>query len=174
MAKRRARRKFNLRKVRILAKLDLGALAAADVISGAFSGVASDTYRVTSIDVSWNWTDIADVNDDYIQFGVAHSDYTAAEIEEALEGTGGIDLGDKIGQERANRLVREIGVFGGPRQLAGSAEFNDGRPMKTKLNWKISIGDTLVLWARNASGVLLVTGSAVGATGVMWVKDGGN
>ncbi len=167
-------RRFNLRKVRIAAKVDLGTLAVADVISGAFSGVASDTYRVISIDTAWNWTDIADVNDDYLQFGVAHSDYSAAEIEEALEGTGGIDLGDKIGQERANRLVREIGVFGSLDQISGSARFNNGRPMKTKLNWKISIGDTLVLWARNASGVLYSTGSALGATGNMWIRDGGN
>ncbi len=120
------------------------------------------------------WTDVADVNDDYCQFGVAHSDYTAAEIEEALEGTGGIDLGDKIGQERANRLVREIGAFANTPQVSGGVGVNDGRPIKTRLNWKISIGDTLVLWARNASGVVFVTGSAIGATGNMWIKDGGN
>ncbi len=155
----------------MLVNMSLGALAASDVISSAMTGTSTGTYRVTSIDCRWMWNDIADVNDDYLTFGVAHSDYTAAEIEEALEGTGGIDPGSKIELERANRLVREIGVISSPTQLGGSGEFNDGKSMKTKLNWLINIGDSLVIWARNASGTVWVTGGALGATGNMWVKD---
>ncbi len=173
MAKKRKSRRFNLRRVRIAASLACGALATVDVATPApIHAVAADKFRVISLNCSYNWLDIADAIDDGAQFGVSHSDYTDAEVEECLEASGSIDLGDKIAQEKANRLVRQIGNFG---SLSGSnlggRMFNDGKPVRTKLNWLMSASDTVNLWVRNSSGVVWTTGSKIGITGDMWVKQ---
>lgn len=166
------RRKFNMRRVRLTGNLDVGALAAADLIAGPLVAVAADTYRCISIDASYVWKDVQATIDDGAQFGVSHSDYSASEVEECLEATGSIDLGDKVAQERANRLVREIGIFASsPDGASGGVPFNNGMPVKTRLNWLLSIGDVINLWVRNSSGVVYTTGSALGCTGNMWVKN---
>ncbi len=172
MAKK-GKRRFNLRKVRLSTPLTIGALAALDVISTPGSAAAVGTLRVMSVDCVYNWSNIGASDDDALEFGWAHSDYTAAEIEECLEATGSMDIGDKVAQEQANRLVRSVGTISGALAGAagGGAQFNDGRSMKTKLNWLLSIGDTMKLWARNGSGTVYTIGSSLTVLGKMWVKD---
>ncbi len=169
---RRRRRRFTLRRVRIASKSLAGALAANDVAVNAVTNQVTDQMRFISLDASYSWADIGQDIDDGCSFGVAHSDYTATEIEEALEAGGSMDLGDKVAQEQANRLVRELGTIssaGGPS--AGGAQFNDGKRLKTRLNWLMSTGDTLNLWIMNISGVVWTTGSGVTIVGNLWVKD---
>ncbi len=170
---RRTRRKFNLRRVRSATALTIGALSSLDVVSGAGSAAVADKLRIISIDGTWSWSNVGAVIDDSLEFGVAHSDYSAAEIEECLEATASIDLGDKIAQEMANRLVRSIGVFSNATSVAaaGGATFNDGNKIKTRLNWLLSEGDTLGIWARNGSGTVYTTGSTLRFLGSLWVKD---
>jgi len=129
--------------------------------------------RFISVNASYSWSDIGAIIDDGAQFGFAHSDYSAAEVEEALEAGGSMDLGDKIDQEHANRLVRQIGTISqaGALAAAAGASFNDGKPVKTRLNWLMSTGDTLNVWVRNASGVVWTTGSGITVLGDLWVKD---
>ncbi len=173
LAAKKGRRRFNLRKVRITPELTIGALATKDVISTPGTGAAVGTLRVMSIDMTYNWSNLGATDDDALEFGWAHSDYTAVEIEECLEATASMDIGDKIAQEQANRLVRVIGSISGAVAGAagGGATFNDGRPVKTKLNWRLAIGDTMKLWARNGSGTVYTTGSSLVGLGNMWVKD---
>ncbi len=173
MAKKRAkRRRFNLRKVRINSTTAVGALDTLDVTSGPITDAAADKLRFISLIASWSWSDLAASQDDALTFGVAHSDYSAAEIEECLEATGTIDLGNKVAQEQSNRLVREIGVFGNEAAATISGiPFNDGKPVRTKLNWLMSAGDTLQVWMRNASGTIYTTGSRLICSGNLWVKD---
>jgi len=174
VAKRKGRRRFNLRKVRIASGIAVGALAAGDVIASAGTNAVADKLRIISVDCAYGVSDLAAQVDDSFQFGWAHSDYTAAEIEECLEAGGAIDLGDKIAQERGNRLVREVGMISSSGLTAsggGGFPFNDGRRVKTRLNWLLSAGDTLNLWVRNASGVIYTTGSSLQANGDIWVKD---
>lgn len=169
MAKKGRRRKFNLRRVRIASSSALGALAAADVVSNVvINASTSAPYRLVSVNAAYAWVDMTSV-DDGASFGLAHSDYTAAEIEECLEAVTAIDMGDKIAQEKANRLVREIGTFAGSPST--SATFNDGKPVKTRLNWFMAIGDQLQLWIRNGSGTIYTTGSSITIDGNFWVKD---
>ncbi len=170
---RRRKRRFNLRKVKIASKSLAGALDTKDVVVNAVSNQVTDPMRFISLDCSYSWADIGQDIDDGCTFGIAHSDYTAAEIEECLEAGGSMDLGDKVEQEKANRLVREIGTIsssGGPS--GGGAPFNDGKRVKTRLNWLMSTGDTLNVWIMNISGVIWTTGSGVTITGNLWVKDG--
>lgn len=123
-----------------------------------------------SVNFSYSWIDKAQI-DGGLEFGLAHSDYSPAEIEECLEANASMDLGNKIAQEQANRLVRAIGTITGNQAVAGGeAAFNDGRRMKTKLNWTIAIGDFLVLWVKNSSGIIYSSGSSVSVLGECWVK----
>ncbi len=124
-----------------------------------------------SIDLSWSIADLGATQDDGQEFGVAHSDYSAAEIEECLEAAGAIDQGDKIAMERANRLVRSIGQFQGAPGTGAGKSFNNGLPKKTKLNWYIGIGDTISAWIRNGSGAVYTTGASLVPQGNLWVKD---
>ncbi len=172
MAKKGRKRRFNLRKVRATPALAVGALASLDVISGAATSALSNTLRVMSLDMAWGLSDIGAQADDSFQFGVAHSDYDAGEIEECIEATTSMDLGDKVAQERANRLVREIGMMSANAGAAGGGiQFNDGKRVKTRLNWQLSIGDTLNVWVRNASGTIYTTGASLVGNGILWVKD---
>lgn len=172
MAKKSSKRRFNLRKVQITAAVAAGALAALDVQVAALSGAAVHTYRCMSAELIYNWLDIAAIIDDGCIFGLAHSDYSAAEIEECLEAQGSIDIGDKVAQEQANRLVRRIGTIAGSTGAAGSGNvYNLGQPVKTRLNWLIGIGDTISIWVRNSSGVVWTTGSSVGAVGHLWITQ---
>ncbi len=176
MAKRtrRKRRSFNLRPVRIQSSLSIGALASADVISGAVTNNASNPMRLVSAHLSFGISDLAALIDDGFMFGIAHGDYTAAEIEECLEAGGTMDQGDKIALEAANRLVREIGIItkstGGT--IGSGLSFNDGRPVKIRLNWKLSIGKAFQVWVRNNSGTIYTAGSLLQVGGKLWVRDG--
>ncbi len=169
---RRTRRKFSLRRVRVAASVAIGALATLDVNTGLLTSAAADKLRFISLNASYAWSDFGALADDTLEFGVAHSDYSAAEVEESLEAAGSIDLGDKVAQERANRLVRRIGIITSTSAgtLAGR-NFNDGVPVKTRLNWLMSAGDTLNIWFRNGSGTVYTTGSAITCIGDLWVKD---
>ncbi len=173
MAKKRStgRRRFNLRRVKITNTASIGALASADVSFAALTDAVTGTMRCMSLNGVWSLRDVAAATDDAYAFGVSHSDYSAAEIEECLEAAASIDLGDKVAQEQANRLVRQIGTFGNVATVGGGATLNDGKPVKTRLNWLLSIGDSLSLWTRNGSGTIYTTGTKIGFDGDLWVKD---
>ncbi len=163
---------FKMRQVRVNSILQAGALASNDVIVGAVINAAADTYRLISVHAAYAWGDLGALVDHGCVFGLAHSDYSAAEVEECLESITAIDLGDKVAQEQANRLVREIGVIQPAAAVSGSSVYNDGRPVKTRLNWLMSIGDQLNLWIRNSSGTVWTTNSEVSIDGKLWIRDG--
>ncbi len=174
MAKKpyRRRRKFNLRKVRVASATDISALASLDVVVSIMTSVVSEQLRIVTVDCSYAWSGKAAI-DDGAEFGLAHSDYSAAEIEECLEASTSIDLGNKTAQEQANRLVRSIGIITGPAVsgASGGASYNDGESVKTKLNWLLSTGDSLNLWVRNGSDTVYSAGGDLLSSGVIWVKD---
>ncbi len=160
-----------MRKVRVTAAVGVGALASGDVTSGAITTAASNKLRFVTLDASYSWSDTSNATDDSMEFGIAHGDYTATEIEECLEAQAAIDIGLKVEQEQANRLVRVIGIFSNEGAASGGAQFNDGKRYKMRLNWLIGAGDLIQVWMRNASGTIYTTGSAVIVTGDLWVKD---
>ncbi len=97
-----------------------------------------------------------------ITVGLAHGDYTAAEIEECLEAQASWDEGDKVAQEQARRKVRTVGIFPG---VAALEVLNDGRPIKTKLGFRVQIGETLSLWFWNKDSATLTTGTMIETQG---------
>ncbi len=148
------------------------ALTTGDVVSTNITNAATDPYRLVSVHLAYAWSDIGQAIDDSLEFGLCHSDYSAAEVEECLEAGEAIDIGDKIAQEKVNRLVRVIGVIANASGVTGSgAQFNDGKPVRTKLNWKMATGDRLNVFVRNGSQVTYLTGSVLNAFGNLWIKD---
>ncbi len=141
--------------------LTVGNLITKDVIANDFDAVVDqDTFMVSS-DLVWG-TEGATAGDGPMVVGLAHNDYTAAEIEEFIEASASWDSGDKIANERRKRKIRIVGIF----PLAAADEvLNDGRPLKTKLGFVVEIGNTLKVWAYNPSTGTIATGVVVNITG---------
>ncbi len=138
--------------------LALTTLGAKTLVGAVFSETVVDTTRISSIKATYTLSDkTAGANIGPIICGVAHSDYTDAEVEEWIEQAGSWDLGDKQTQEVRSRLVRQVGVFDDPSGPTVSARLNDGRPVKTKLNWLLAEGDGLRFWCYNTGNAAIAT-----------------
>lgn len=161
---------MNLRKVRVIPQVSLGTLGNVTAIVGAVTGAADGQYRAMSLNGTWSLKG-ATAGEGPIVIGFAHSDYSVTEIKEAIEIQNSINLGDKVAQEQANRLVRIVGTFPSAQVAAEDVVLNDGRPMKTRLNWAIPIGKAVNIFAYNDSGATLTTGAIVDFNGDLWVKD---
>ncbi len=137
--------------------VSLGTLAASTGILGAVSDTVEEMSLISSIVCQYalQGKTLAD-DQGPISVGVAHSDYTLAEIEAWIEQTTGWAMGDKVAQEISKRLIRKIGVFPEVANL-GTAVLNDGVPIKTKLNWLLTTGQNINFWFYNEGGVALAT-----------------
>ncbi len=161
-------RSYKLRRVRVAQAVTLGTLANVTVVAQGLTGNADAGYRCISITSLWTLKNLT-AGERPVHVGYAHSDYTVTEIKECIEGGAAISIGNKISNEQANRLVRLVGTFGVAAEADDS--LNDGKPIKTRLNWAIPIGKEVVAFAYNDSGAVLTTGGIVDFTGEMWVKD---
>jgi len=150
--------------VRVTPTLALGALATVTAITTGMSGVADGAYRCVSIKATWALKELA-TDEGPVIVGYAHSDYTVAEIKEAIEASAAISIGNKVAQEQANRLVRQVGIF------MENGSLNDGEPITTKLNWFIPIGDEVNLFVYNDDTVVLAATARIQVNGNMWVRD---
>ncbi len=141
--------------------LDLGTLAAKALIAGAFDESVNNRSLVSSIVASWTLDGIL-AGQGPILFGIAHSDYDSAEIEAVIENTGSWDEGNKVAQEISKRQVRIIGTMVSTQGTGtNDVKWNEGKPVKTKLNWILNVGDTLDLWGYNLSTAALTTSAPV-------------
>ncbi len=143
-------------------EVGFAALAAKDVAEAAFDEVVNERTLVSSVVASYtlsNFTPIASAGP--IVVGLSHSDYSSAEIEEWIETTGSWNETDLVQQEVASRKIRRIGVFETPDAATDSVALNDGRPMKTKLNWILNQGQTLNLWVYNSGAAAVATTTPV-------------
>ncbi len=129
--------------------LAMTALAAKDLVSQT-TQVVADTARVSSIKATYGITGltVADGVGPFL-FGVAHSDYTDAEIEGFIEAGNSWDLGDMVNREIRSRRVRIIGSIGTQGVSLGAMTAAEGRRLKTKLNWVLTEGDSLDFWVYN-------------------------
>ncbi len=166
--KGRARRKFRRYiKGRIDFEMALATLAGNTALSAAESNVLSETAFLSSIKASWSLKDQTPVAaDGPIWVGVAHSDYTTAEIEEWIEEGASWDEGNMVSREINRRKIRQVGVFRGSAAGAAGAEvLNDGCPITTKCKWTLVTGDTVRFWAYNQGAGGLTAGSTLHVNG---------
>ncbi len=154
--------------------IDLGTLAANTLVAGDNSQTTTERTLVSSIECTYSIDKLVAAQGPIV-FGVAHSDYTDAEIEAVIENTGSWNSGDKVqSREIAKRLVRQIGILVGMGDSGNlDVKFNQGRPVKTKLNWMLNTGQTLQYWAYNASDAALSTSAPdllINGHANLWVK----
>ncbi len=144
-----------------------GTLAGKTVVGAGFDEAVQERTLISSLVATYSmndYTPIASVGP--VMVGVAHGDYSDAEIEEWIETTGSWDEGDLVQQEVASRKIRKIGVFEEPAAATQNAVLNDGKPIKTKLNWILNQGITLKLWIYNmGTGAFATTDPRIRAEG---------
>jgi len=175
MAKHGRKPKRNWQTIEIDAVLDLGiaGLAAKDAVTFQVSELATENFIATSVTVTPTLLieQAAEPNGlSTIMFGVSKSDYNAAEVEAWIENQSGFTRADLIAQEVSRRMIKTIGVFM-PEQRPAAAQISvaltEGRPIKTRLNWRILEGTTLAFWIYNGGQVAIVasTGQLINCLG---------
>ncbi len=138
--------------------LSLGTLAARTLISDIFDDVVSDSTLVASVEAIYSLRNFtASADDGPIQVGLAHSDYSDAQLQAVLDSVDSWSQADLPAKEIANRKMRSVGVFEIPTAAQLNAVLNDGKPIKTKLNWRLESGQGLRLWAYNVGTSNLAT-----------------
>ncbi len=136
----------------------LGTLAAKDAILQAVGDTVKERTWVSSVRALWTLAAFTkSTSDGPIMVGLAHSDYTAAEIEEWIENSDSWDEGNLVQQEIAKRKIRMVGVFLNPVDEAASSRLNEGKPVTTKCGWILNAGQTLSIWGYNMGGSPLAT-----------------
>ncbi len=153
--KGRARRKFRRYIPGVVnVEKDAQTLTAKTIIIGAFPEVVTERCWISSIDAAWtlmHHTKVADAGP--LLIGVAHSDYTAGEIEQYLENVDSWDQSDKVqSREIGRRLIRQIGIFETPDAITDTVRMNDGKKIHTKCGFWLATGQTLSLFIYNLGG----------------------
>ncbi len=151
----------NYVKFRVSTFVDVLAPVNGVAVKTSLSAALENECRITSAVLTVSMRDHT-AGEGPLIFGVAHPDYSVTEIAETLGATP-LGPGKKIEQERANRLIRELGTLDG---LSTEEKANDGRPIRAKLNWLVQEGQVnLSFWVFNVAGQTLTTGSDVVVSG---------
>ncbi len=150
---------------KVQASVSLGALASSDVVIANLTALSQDAY-VISADLTWSTQGVS-INDGPIQCGLAHSDYTVTEIQEAIDASPANDS-DMIQIERTRRKVRTVGIFERDGTATGKS-LNDGKKMRSKMGWHVSNNKEISIWAQNRDAATLTTGGQVQVTGTLYL-----
>lgn len=164
MARRRKRqyRRKGGRRTRFLQyenTLPLLTLAADDVVASVSPPTAEDRTYLRYHKGTWSLRNHTD-SEGPISFGLAHSDVSAAEIETYLENTATwfeSDIAAQINRQ-FGRFIKRVGMFHG---TVADQVLNDGMAVYTRLGFTINEDQGINIWARNASGAVLTTGSVI-------------
>ncbi len=153
------RRKFS-RYIRgsVEEQVSLGTLAGQTLTSAVFDNTVNERTFVSSIVATWdvkNFTAGGAIGP--LLCGIAHSDYSNAEIEAWVEDSGSWDEGDLVRQEIAKRKIRTVCELRAGATASDGFVANDGKPIRTKLNWIMLQGQTLRLWVFNLGGSAIAT-----------------
>ncbi len=161
MARHRRRRRVNWSTYisgAINIKVEFAGLTARTLAGSNLTQTVVDTARISSVKVTWAISDFtpgAGIGPFLV--GWAHSNYSNSEVEGYLEAASSWDRGDLTSQEVRSRRVRIVGQINSPSSLNSTEFLNDGMPVKTKLNWILTEGDTLKAWIYNQGDGTVVT-----------------
>ncbi len=160
MAKKSSRGKKMGRYIRGNIDLDfaLGTLAAQTGLRTALAATVAERTLISSVVAQYSMSGYTVLdNVGPITVGFSHSDYSLVEIEQWIEQTTGAwSEADLVAREISNRKIRKIGTFDPVVGLA-TMTLNDGKPIRTKLNWILNAGQTLAFWAYNQGAVAVGT-----------------
>lgn len=161
--KKQYNRAKNFQAIPFTGQLALLTLATDVVLTGAIIGNFLRSFFGISVDCTWALRGGTNTEGP-IQVGFAHSDLSVSEVAEALSAEV-VDPSDIIARERSRRPVRRSGVFPG---ISTQGVLNDGKVIRTKLKFSMSIAKTLNIWALNQSGATLTTGAVLEVQGVIY------
>lgn len=169
---KRSRNSKNFAAIPLDFNLPLSTLASADLIAvDMLGGNLTEDFYAISVDILAQIRGLTAGEGDPIMAGIAHGDYSDAEIEENQEVVF-LGPGSKIEQERARRLVRKTGIFTTDIVNAVTLKLMGNRGgaglIRTKLKFTVNSGKTLNMWVHNQSGATLTTGSVLVATGTLY------
>ncbi len=139
--------------------LALGTLAPTTLISEVIGDTLNEKAWLSSVKAVWSLSNFTPaVADGPILVGIAHSDYSSAEIEAWIENANSWEEADKIGQEIARRKIREVGSFRSvDLSSSETITLNEGKPIHTKCGWQLASGQTVTIWAYNEGSSALGT-----------------
>ncbi len=161
MAKRKGKGRGRFRrylKGAVYVETALGTLAAKDVVSGNHGDVLTEKAWLSSVVLTWSQRNMTPTTGaGPVQVGIAHSDYTDAEIEEWIENLGSWEEGGMVEQEKARRKIRLVGAFKVGTVATEIQELNDGKAIRTKCGWMLTTGQTLRVWYYNSGSQALAT-----------------
>lgn len=126
-------------------------LAASTLVSGTFTQTVVDDMYLVSVDIICSYRAGAAPSGP-VMVGLAHSDYSDAEIEAWVELTDSWDTSNLTEQEIRRRKIRRIGTFAG---ASVSETLNDGKPIRVPLRFRVEESKTLKFWVFNQSGAAL-------------------
>ncbi len=151
--KRGGRRRRRYLRGKINVEEAVGAIGTKAVNLQIFPDVVFEKTWISSISAAWTLSNLTPLGDaGPLLIGIAHSDYSAAEVEEYLENVDSWNEGNKVQQEIAKRLIRVIGIFETPDDAPDSVTLNDGVKIHTKCGWSLATGQTLNLFIYNFGG----------------------
>ncbi len=135
----------------------LSTLAGNTSVGFLTDGVLTEKAWLSSVVLNISWLDVTPNTGGPVIVGVAHNDYSDAEIDEWIESTGQWDGGNLVSQEIARRKIRRIGTLQVPDTVDQSLSMNDGMPIRTKCNWQMYTSDQVRLWVYNQNSVAFAT-----------------
>ncbi len=155
---KRRRRMGRYLKGNVDESLTMTTLAGRTLVSAVFDETVNERTFVSSVKASWSLSDMTQgAGIGPILVGVAHSDYTDAEIEEVIENTGSWNEGDLVSREIGARKVRQVGSFRAAEDGSSIMTLEEGRMITTKLGWILLQGQSLRLWAYNTGSNAIAT-----------------
>lgn len=168
MAKKTPKRRFRryLKGV-IQNRFTLGTLAPLTLLGDDIADSVVERAWLSSVQCTWSMDEFTTgAGDGPILVGIAHSDYSDAEIEAWVEQTSSWEEADLVAQEIAKRKIRRVGTFGSTGQALSGTVLNDGKPIRTKCGWMLATGQSIRIWAYNqGSSALATTSPAVVTSG---------
>ncbi len=167
MAKKRGKKFRAYIKGPIQNRFTLGTLAPVTLLGDNIDDSVTERAWLSSILCTWSMDEFTTgAGDGPILVGIAHSDYSDAEIEAWVEQTTGWDVGDLVSREISGRKIRRVGIFGSTGQALSGTVLNDGKPIRTKCGWMLNTGQSIRIWAYNqGSSALATTSPAVVTAG---------
>ncbi len=155
--------KSRLAVINVNETISVGALADGVVVKSDGDAFGRDFYWISS-DLYWGMTNHTAAEGPLV-VGLAHGDYTVAEIAEALNITGMENPGDKTAKEQGRRQVRRAGQFSG---VVGDEVLNDGKTIRTRSKFMVETTQAPAFWAQNKSSATLTTGTLIKVSGKLY------
>jgi len=163
--KGKRRRSAGFRVVRVKGSVALATLANLTVVKASLFVNGGQRQFIIAADLTWTLMN-ATATEGPFYCGLAHNDYTVAEIKEWIESGAGVET-NQIEQEKNRRLCRDSIVFSG----VGTEEVaNDGKPKRTKVRFHVEDSQELAFWVYNDSDATLAGGAIVNCYGKVYVR----